>query len=235
LAILRVQGNARGTGGGNPLTVINVALASNPTAGNLLILVSGAGGSISSISGGGVTTWTLQVADTNREIWAGLVDAAPSVNIVVNYTASGWTYGVVDVCEYSGLASSSWLDKTASFTGTYTNAGSSRQTGTTANTTQNDELWIGVMGGAGSTGTLDTPQNGFTLLDGASTVWSVAYLEKIVSATGAAYSGATVVTSALNLGGAIATFKMASTYSPKTRSGLVNTMTTLLNSKILFS
>jgi hypothetical protein len=34
---------------------------------------------------------------------------------------------------------------------------------------------------------------------------------------------------------AYATYTAASTYSPKTRSGLVNTMTTLLNSKILFS
>ena len=59
-------------------------------------------------------------------------------------------------------------------------------------TTQPSELWIGGIT-VGAAAAQSSATNGFTLLDGdTGTQISVAYLEKVVSATGAANSGTTI-------------------------------------------
>jgi len=189
--ITRVQGNARGTSTTSP---IPVTMASTPTSGNVEVAVIALHSytsilrTVTSITQTGVT-WTYQIRQANGvlgvEIWFGVVGSGASTSISISL--SGTIYnGIADVCEYSGVATSSFLDKTA------TNTGSSKSpdTGTTATTTQADELWIG--GTLLNTYAQTTPKNGFTLFDGVVYVYdSVAYLEKIVSATGTANSGTT--------------------------------------------
>jgi hypothetical protein len=59
-------------------------------------------------------------------------------------------------------------------------------TGTTATTTQADELCVGGI--IDNFNTMDTPTNSFTLLDG----YNVSYLYRIVSSTGTYSSGVTI-------------------------------------------
>lgn len=207
MAITRVQGNARGTA--SFTDTINVTLSQAPANGNLLIAVIGGISSdkiVSSISETGVT-WTKQVSNLyasyyDVEIWAGVVGSDASANITVSCSGSE-NYWVADVCEYSGLLTSGFLDKTA------TNQGfsASPNTGTTATTTQNDELWIGGIINYGDSGQ-SSPTNGFTLMDGALFgQMELGYLEKIVSAIGEATTGVTIVIQ--SWAGCIATFKAA--------------------------
>ena len=234
--IIRVQGNSRGT---STTSSISVTMASTPTSGNLLIACIGSldsnpsYDSVSSISEGGVT-WTKQIQEQaesyiDSEIWVGVVGSGASVSITINL-ASTPNYGAVaDVCEYSGLATSGFLDKTA------TNGGSSTSpsTGTTAATSQANELWIGCT-------TLNyygqsTPTNGFTLLDGAAfgTDMSLAYLENIVTSTGTASSG-TAGGGSNWWAGCIATFSARAASNPPTSvpSGVLSYVpVTLANSQ----
>jgi len=209
LAITRVQGNARGTSTSNS---ISVTMGSTPTSGNILVATIGIKDlntyrTVSSISQTGCS-WTRQVSKTSYstdyfdvEIWFGVVSSGASASITITLTGTA-TCSVADVCEYSGVLTTGFLDKTASATG-YSNT---PQTGTTATTTQANELWIGstiVRVGAAQS----NPANGFTLLDGTNySSMSLAYLEKIVSSTGQASSG-TSTASTWDWAGCIATFK----------------------------
>jgi hypothetical protein len=207
IGIIRVQGNARGTATSG--STIAVTLGAAPTSGNVLIAVYGAvvnpATTVSSITQTGVT-WTQKTVKLHNnyyesEIWLGVVGAGASTSVTLSLSGSiPATYAVVaDICEYYGVATTT--DKTA------TNGGGSvyPDTGTTANTTQATELWIG--GTVLSSYTQSTPTNGFTLLDGALTGYtSTAYLEKIASAIGTANSGTTGAASG-QWSGCIATFK----------------------------
>ena len=224
MAITRVQGNARAAGLGTTLTVTQ---NSPPTNGNLNILAfcstvtefesgSYVTRSVSSITQTGVT-WTKQAfQDTwwehpanhlntlNSEIWVGVVGAGASATITLTLLGTGDTNNaeVANVCEYSGLLTSGFLDKTAINAGESTNT----DTGTTAITSQANELWIGAIAAERAQ---TTPTNGFTLLDGVYYTGygiSNAYLEKIVSATGTANSG-TSIASIENWVGCIVTLK----------------------------
>lgn len=210
MTIERVQGHAQGNAtSGQSITI---TLASTPIAGNLLILCAGikfttsGAGSVSSIAQTNVV-WTKQVNSTGgyytSEIWVGVVGASASDEITVTVADANIDVGICDVCEYSGLATSDFLDKTAT-----NNGGSSpTDTGTTATTTQNDELWVGCTTAHGDLNQ-SSPTNGFTMLDGQKVVYtqSTAFLEKIVSSTGTANSG-TTATGTDAWYGSIATFK----------------------------
>ena len=207
--ITRVQGNARGTSASNN---INVTMSSTPTSGNLLIAVIGTMvinlpfATVSSINQTSVT-WTKQVDNSysnmnlDNEIWAGVVSSGASKNITVNLSHVADSGGIVDVCEYSGLATACFLDQTATATGQNTTT----STGTTFTTTHANELWIGSVN-AFTIYSQSTPQNGFTLLDGDPFgCIGESYLEKIVSSTGQASSG-TTIPSTNYYDGCIATF-----------------------------
>jgi hypothetical protein len=195
--ITRVQGPVEG----NWSSGTSFAVTITPTSGNLLIAVittrSGATPvTVSSISQNSVT-WSYQIRkyyvygttqSWNVEIWVGVVSGSPSstVTISLSGTPSGpYPSGKADICEYSGLLTSGFLDKTATNNGN----SASTSTGTTASTTQADELWIGGINEVG-VGSQSNPTNGFTMLVGASS--QLGYLEKIVSATGTANSGTTI-------------------------------------------
>jgi hypothetical protein len=206
LGFERVQ-YARGTAHASPVSSVGITFPSNPTLGDTLIVDCGcSNGSVTSVTGGGVTTWTRAIGNGEFcSIWFGVVDTTPSTSITVNISSSGWTNAVAHACEYPAELS---LDKTSSNSFSFVTVGNTRQTGTTDTTAQAEELWIGCMEAYGSTVTLDTPQNSFTLLDGVnfSSGLAVAYLERAVSSAAAAYSGVTVQTANANAGGCIATF-----------------------------
>lgn len=193
-AITRIQGNARGYAGSG--TSVTVTMASTPTIGNTIIAtIYNYDFEISSFNQSGVS-WdaAYSVYSGYVSIWKGFVTGAASKTITVTTSrainTNAYHFGcVVDVCEYSGKLV---LDKSA------TSAPGLRNpavTGTTASTTENDEVWVGGIVGwvNGAAATQSSPGSGFTLLDGASykpaTVsGSMAFLEKIVTATGAASS-----------------------------------------------
>jgi hypothetical protein len=216
---------------------VTITLGNTPQAGDVLVLAYGSEGfstgtivyyTISNIQQQGVT-WSKVIGKTNSysgksayytvdsEIWFGVVAAGASATITVTLSGSPGTTGgaVCDVCEYSGVVTSNYIDQTATNAG----SGTTPDTGTTPNTTQASELWVGS--------TVDveyaqsSPTNGFTLLDGASynAAVSEAYLEKTVTSQGAAHSS-TTCTSTLAWAGCIATFKaVAAGVSLKERQG----------------
>lgn len=228
MTIIRIQGNARNTiGYGNQ---IPVTLTLVPKTGNVLIAAicqgscgQGSAPQVSSISQYGVTWNPCCSAESDNvpcsqrvEIWAGVVGSDASTAIVVNLNAIQNREGIVDVCEYAGLNTNSLLDKT------YSNSGVSQNpdTGTTPPTSQKGQLWIGATLQQ-YVQQLPPATNGFTLLDGLGGVYSLAYLEKIVSDIGTANSG----TSGNWNGpwdGCIATFNAAPGLRVKTGNGPVD-------------
>jgi hypothetical protein len=223
--IIRVQGNARGTTVG--VSTISVNLASLPQNGNVLVLTYGSSrawspGSILSISQTGVN-WSRQVIGSvqagysgwyvDSEIWAGIVSSGSSANITVNLN-SAVQEGAVDLCEYSGLLTSNFLDRNATNSNQFD--GTAPDTGTTQTTSQSNELWVGSTMEYGDPGLQPTQTGasyGFTLLDGAYVAnypmyGSLAYLEHLVGSTRQAHSSTTPYTRPWV--GAIATFRGAS-------------------------
>jgi hypothetical protein len=213
MTIVLVHGNDRGVGTTSPLSV---TLANTPTQGNLLILVfqchgsnSGTSNHISAITQTGVT-WTSQKTSyngdvRNLDIWAGVVGASPGTGISIAVTNSGFiTDMAADVCEWSGLLTSGFLDQVASDSGTSNNP---IDTGTTPTTTQAAELWIGgiVNGGAMTQG---SPGGSWTQLDNAIYAGSstLCYYYQIVTATGTASVSVVPSGGATTFAGAMTTY-----------------------------
>ena len=219
--IALVQGPAKGLwSSGSSWTV---TLTNTPANGNIIILDIGLGGgmAVSSVTQTGVT-WTgsgtgkqinnILSSFYDSEIWLGVVGSGVGKIITITAAAGTVYAGVGVACEYSGVATTSFLDKTAVNSG----IGATSTTGTTATTTQPNELLIGaIYAEYGSAAvTQSTPTNSFTLRDGvdqqgASDHYSMGYLERIVSSTGAYGSGTTNATSDARWSGCIATFVSA--------------------------
>ena len=201
---------------------ITFTLTNAPTNGNLLIATIGimeeaTAPTISSISQTGVT-WTQQaiapLTGYNHQygaIWAGVVGsgASKSGTVTLSGALSSGTC-VVDVCEWSGLTTSNFLDKTASASNA--NAVATSSTGTTSTTTQNYELCVGLTTACWFS--QSSPINGFTLLDGnletSGDAISTAYLYLIAGTTGT-YGSGTTISGSTSWTGCIATFKATST------------------------
>ena len=211
--ITLVQGPVRGkiTSGSS----ITANLANTPVSGNVLIATVGVSTypiHVSSITETGVT-WTLDVqkndtsGDLDCEIWQGIVDSGAGTSITVALNAPASKGGIVDVCEWSGLSTSSLLDQTASTSFPSGGYGSQTgSTGTTAQTTQAYELCIGAIMDNDGVHAQTNPTNGFIMLDGL----QMAYLYNIVGAVGAYSSGTTFRSGSTLWAGCIATFKAAS-------------------------
>ena len=190
-------------------------LAQTPTQGNVLIAVIGTNqtsGSetVSSITQTGVTWSPVIQNDTvvADEIWMGTVGSGASTSVSIALAQTVFA-AVADICEWSGISSNP-VDKTQPNNGSNS---TQTDTGTTATTTQANELFIGTVGVYGQA--QSSPTNSFTMLDGAylnvTGGISVSYLYKIVSSTGTANSGTTIASSSNAWQGCIATFKAAST------------------------
>jgi len=176
-------------------SIITTTLNENPVEGNMLILTSAIGGqySIASIVQTGVV-WARQsqsvnVGNVNTEIWTGVVGAGASVSIVTFLNSElNDTEGVIEVCEYSGLAVVNYLDMTANATGT----GMDLTSGMTNETTVLDELWVAAIGAKAYNQTAAT--NGFLLHNGALGIGnylSLSTLTKEVTINGTATTNTT--------------------------------------------
>jgi hypothetical protein len=196
--VTRVQGNARGTTTGNTITV---TLGSTPISGNVLVAAISTCTSSPSVTVSSIiqtnVNWTMLVSkysgtgEVAVRIFFGKVGANAGTTITITLSGNANRGGVADVCEYSGIASVNYLDQTATAYGVSTTP----STGTTATTSQPNELWVGATAVNGYD-FQSSPTNGFTLLDGAGYSYtSLAYLEKIVSATGQAGSSTTISSS----------------------------------------
>jgi hypothetical protein len=211
--VTMVQGNARGTiTSGSSITV---NLANAPISGNILIATVGVSSypvHVSRINETGVT-WSLVAQKYDRlnnldcEIWQGIVGSGASASITVTLSASASSKGIVDVCEWSGLSTSSSLDQTA--TNTFPSPGYGSQygnTGTAAQTSQPYELCIGAIMSNDAVYPQTNPTNSFTMLDGL----QMAYLYCVVGTKGTYSCGTTFLYSSTLWAGCIATFKAAS-------------------------
>lgn len=188
-----------------------VTLPQQPAAGNILIAVVGncspSGSATSYITQSGVT-WTqayMAASDNGvaeAEIWYGVVGSNASQTLTLYATTSSW-YHVCNVCEYHGLASSPLDQKNSN-----NNHSNTVDSGTTALTSQANELWIGALcGTSGSCGLSQSPTNGFVMLDG--NLYSsieVGFCERFVTSRGYANVSATTCGSPA-WAGCIATFK----------------------------
>lgn len=216
---VRVQGNAKGTTTGSSITV---TLTSTPINGDVIVLTFGDSNltysTISSITETGVN-WSTALGNPqvqsekslghiDTEIWIGLVNSTTASKTITVTLAGKATLGATaDVCEYSGINTTVFLDKTATASGGSTTL----LTGTTSATAQTNELWVGDIGVQQYA--QSSPTNSFTLLDGTvSNSFSEAYLEHIVNATGTAGSG-TTISNSMSYAGCIATFEASSSLS----------------------
>jgi hypothetical protein len=91
---------------GNALAILTVTLGQLPTPGNALIVChDSTSGGVSTVSGGGVTNWTLcqsSLPADNAEIWAGVVDGAPATDVFITLGGSPNTASAV-ISEWHGL------------------------------------------------------------------------------------------------------------------------------------
>jgi hypothetical protein len=263
MAIARVSqgtnGYAVGTCGA--ANNIPITLQQAPVNGNILVAVIGTFSS-SFYSCNNITTsnvdWVTigglqkKVSGTTyltTEIWVGIVGANAGTAVVINLTGTIATYGgIAMICEYSGVATSSFLDVTAPATGGtgHTNNVTSIATGTTTTTTANNELWIGSIfhySGGGVSEIMSNPTSGFTLLNGGQVIkvtgagnLTIGLLEKIVTSTGAANSSVTTSNSDHWWAGCIATFKaVGGTQHSKTLTNLIGVLDSLSIHKIMLN
>lgn len=231
--ITRVQGNARGT---TTTLSLTVTMGSNPTAGNMLILVFGSYTIeaddflppasyliISSISETGVTwqssntvrkqiSWTTHAGSIytmytmDSEIWFGTVNSGTSQTIIAALSYSG---SGVSYGVADVCEYNGLTSPAADKTASASGTSSNPVTGTTSATSQNDEVWIGGISTVTRAQTTPT-LNSFNLLDGALfNGFATGYLEYIASATGTANSGDTCASS-IRYAGCIATFMSTS-------------------------
>ena len=210
--------SATGSTGTSSKTTFSVTLSAGPVAGNTLVAVISTRGTsdnrVSSIAQTGAN-WTRAAQATNAggttiEIWIA-PNVAAGTGTAITITQASLRSAAV-VVEYSGVLAASPLDRTNGATGSSTAA----VTGTTAITTQANELWLGGIGIADGRRTLDAPYgNAFAVAasaqSGTTNSDAMSYaLEKMVNATGSASSSGTVSSSDA-WSGVIATFKAAST------------------------
>jgi hypothetical protein len=149
-------------------TSVTPTLSTGITAGDALILVIGDQSSnsaiVSSVSGGGVTwakaTSTGSTTNGDAEIWYGLNSSGTSGSTVITVTVSGSTnVQIADVSEWSGVATSSALDKSA-----HANGSSASISAGSVTPSQSGELIVSDAYLAYLNSSTVTPTNGFTSL-----------------------------------------------------------------------
>lgn len=149
---------------GTGLSSLSLSLRQLPTPGNLLVIChdSTSGGN-STVSGGGVVTWTLcqssLPAQDNSEIWAGVVGSSPSTAITITLGGSPNDASAI-ATEWQGLAAPPVFSGT-SMHGTNGSSSSPVTTGSVAANAHDLVIaTVGVHSGGGET--ISAPTNGFT-------------------------------------------------------------------------
>lgn len=204
MAISRIASqDAQGTS--TAASSVSATYAATPTANNLLIAI--VGDSDGSNNATAISGWSKAVqgnVSTANEVTVFYKVATGAESTTVTATTSATVNADMAIHEYSGLATSSPLDKTA-------NAGSSLPTsstgtGTTPTTTVVSELLI-VAGFCSGIPSFTSWSNSFNLRDTVSQTADTLFTgDQIVSATGAYTSTLTITTTAV-ISTLIATFK----------------------------
>src|SRR5574337_80952 len=210
MAITFVQSSGKKeTGSGTSVTATITC-----TAGNMMaVLASNDGARTFTVSDNNSNTWSQAVHSSTGNPSKEVADIWYAANInggstTVTITASGTTVIVAVVLEYSGMLTASPLDKTA--THINTTITTSHASGTTATTSQANELLLGLMSeNTGSTSESITDPGSTTnrlLETNGSSFNGVAGVERIVAATGA-YSFTWTTGDSVADASCIATFK----------------------------
>jgi hypothetical protein len=193
---------------GSNLASLNPILASNPIAGNILIAVVGMRKGATNRKVTNITQTNVVWAKLDNkydgsnlsiEIWLGNVNSGALTSATV--TLDGTTdSGIADLLEF--VITGAALDVKAENSGN----NNTSDTGTTLNTAQAKELWLGATV---SQQAQTTPINGFTLFDGSlqAGLLSVAVLYYVASAIGTANAGCTVGAGGAPWCGCIVTLK----------------------------
>lgn len=189
-----------------------VTFDSGPTQNNLLILTVVGDATASTPAGWSLAT--SQVQFVGIYIFYKVAGAGESSSITVTIGSS--TNASMVAMEYSGMATSTPLDQVA---GTNNYNGSAVPSGTTATTAQADELLVAAVGLSGGGGSIDSTTfsswsnsfteqgSGFGNAGATTTHVRNGTADRIVSATGAYSTTATISASTVSASAVIATFK----------------------------
>jgi len=190
MAITLVQTRSGNAGGYN--NTHSQTLTSSVTAGNCIIfaLTAGASATISSVVDTLSNLYTLAVTDASadRRSWIYYAQniSGGSCTITVTFGVGQFEDSIIQAREYSGLATSAVLDVTQS-QNSGTSFVNSHPSGTSATTTQADELIFTVVGSSGSTTPVFTVPSGYANLateGGFDAFTYSAIADRIVSTTG---------------------------------------------------
>lgn len=205
---------------GSTVTSLALAYLSPPTAGNCLVAGATASGGtiVSSFADNAGNTWskhpetTGQDADHTAALGVAPNCAGGATTVTVNY--SGSTFCSLSIAEYSGVAASAPVDKTATATGFGTSAATSAVT-----TTVPDEVLIVLTcrNAANSPATL-TPGTNFTERTDTGGIRPGQLADRFVTSTGS-YAGAATLDSSSGWGQAFMTLKGASGQPARRRLG----------------
>ena len=199
---LLVQEQTRFATSGAQLTV---TFPNAPADGNMLVMIGAANsGALTTVTGGGVASWARAASaasNANIEIWYGVTDGTQGT-IAISRTGNGLAIWL-SVTEWSGLATTSSLDKAVASSGTTTTASA----GTITTTTERDLLFFAVADeNAGLFGTpTQGPWSPLAALSGAA-IRQAAW-HRVVSATDS-YAPA-VSTSGANWDAAVVALRIA--------------------------
>lgn len=183
---------------------------STPTANDLLL--AGEGINVIATTFDSISGWTTDVTSIfDYTDGAGVFSkvSAGSEGTVTATGAGGSMYRGLTIMEFSGMATSSVLDKTAA---NESASSTTMNSGTTATTSQNDEVCVAALAGqvfAGSATLSGTMDNSFTRLQGYDLGYFVGAIGyRIVTTTGA-YTVNQATLESMVWSGAIATYKAA--------------------------
>ena len=211
------------TGGGSATSFNVTALTAAPTAGNTLVaVIATCNTSQNSVAGIGATSGTVlnwqraaqstAVANgTTTEVWYAPVLAGAGSTVTINLAGTGYAAGAV-VAEYRGVLTANPVDQVAGASGTSSTNPAS--TGTTAATTQVNDLAFGGIGLVFNTsGTFSGISGGSqitSVTSGSATSRVRLYAIATTVATPATASFTGTMNTAQNWSGAITTFKAPS-------------------------
>jgi RHS repeat-associated protein len=211
----RVQSQSIGAANQQSATITAV-LPQPPGNGDGLVAVIGTNGTttgrVSSIVQSGASWSRVNEIANNKgitaEIWLAQGVQNAGKTITINLASTADAYAVVS--EYRGMLTSGSLDATQSAKG----KGADAATGTIAQTTFADEIWVGGVFAKGNA-SWGTPTNDFTkILSGNQAVGGYAVADKIVSQTGAAGTSIPTGVAGPDWAGVIAAFRAVHNVCP---------------------
>lgn len=204
-----------GTGSSTTAT-INVSLTGTYAQGDTIfvaVTLRDGSATVSGVTCGGDSLTQIatvfSTTDIRIDLWAFTRTASsgsinPTAAVTLSGAAAGGAAAVAAVYSGGKFAVAVAMDKTQTSSGSST----APDTGTTASTTQGDELWLAVLGWRSNDGLATGPTNGFSVVGSVASGTTVrcSLASKHVTSTGTANTGGTLSTSRV-WGGIVACFR----------------------------